>query len=125
MKTGKITHITPKGTYSNGNGVFNKFRINLADGSYYNFLAKGDFKKSVGDEIEFTVTNEDFKSAKLEMSKPAFQQGGYSKPQARSTNESILRQVAFKGAIELAAKGSIQLDEVEEFTNIFNEILNK
>jgi hypothetical protein len=126
MKTGKIKHITPKGTWSNSHGEFNKFRIDLADGTYYNFLAKGNFTKSENDEISFTVTNEEFKTAKLEMPKPTFQtKPSYNTSTTRSTNESILRQVAFKGAIELAAKGSIQLDEVEEFTNIFNEILNK
>lgn len=126
MKTGKIKYITPKGVWSNSHGEFNKFRIDLADGNYYNFLAKGEFNKSVGDEIEFTVTNEEFKTAKLETPKPNFaSKSNYNAAQARSTNESILRQVAFKGAIELAAKGTIQLDEVEEFTNIFNSILNK
>jgi hypothetical protein len=126
MKTGKIKYVTPKGVWSNAHGEFNKFRIDLADGSYYNFLAKGEFNKSVGDEIEFTVTNEEFKTAKLEVPKPTYQaKPSFNASQTRSTNESILRQVAFKGAIELAAKGTIQLDEVEEFTNIFNSILNK
>jgi hypothetical protein len=116
MKTGKIKYVTPKGVWSNAHGEFNKFRIDLADGSYYNFLAKGEFNKSVGDEIEFTVTNEEFKTAKLEVPKPTYQaKPSYNASQARSTNESILRQVAFKGAIELAAKGTIHLDEVEEF----------
>ena len=47
MKTGKIKYVTPKGVWSNAHGEFNKFRIDLADGSYYNFLAKGEFNKSV------------------------------------------------------------------------------
>jgi hypothetical protein len=39
------------------------------------------------------------------------------------THSSILRQVAFKGAIELASSGKINIQEIEEFTNTFNQIL--
>jgi hypothetical protein len=39
------------------------------------------------------------------------------------THNSILRQVAFKGAIELASSGKINIQEIEEFTNTFNQIL--
>jgi len=48
-------------------------------------------------------------------------------PQKRlDTGQSILLQVAYKGAIELACNGQIKLDEIKQFTiEHFKEILNK
>ena len=48
-------------------------------------------------------------------------------PQRRlDTGQSILLQVAYKGAIELACHGQIKLDEIKQFTiEHFKEILNK
>ena len=46
---GKITHINPRGEYSNASGVFNKYQVRFDDGKEYQFLAKGDFKKSIGE----------------------------------------------------------------------------
>ena len=48
-------------------------------------------------------------------------------PQRRlDTGQSILLQVAYKGAIELACNGQIKLDEIKQFTiEHFKEILNK
>tara|TARA_R100000951_G_C2629255_1_gene177114 strand:- start:162 stop:608 length:447 start_codon:yes stop_codon:yes gene_type:complete len=42
------------------------------------------------------------------------------------TGQSILLQVAYKGAIELACHGQIKLDEIKQFTiDHFKDILNK
>ena len=57
---GKITHINPRGEYQNASGVFNKYQVRFDDGKEYQFLAKGDFKKSVGDKVEYKVTNEEY-----------------------------------------------------------------
>lgn len=61
----KITQIEPKGTYTNASGTFNKYQVYLANGNNYQFLAKGDFKKQVGQEIDYEVTNEQYNTAKL------------------------------------------------------------
>ena len=61
----KITQIEPKGTYTNASGTFNKYQVYLANGNNYQFLAKGEFKKQVGDLIDFEVTNEQYNTAKL------------------------------------------------------------
>ena len=45
------------------------------------------------------------------------------KPRDNDINNTIRYQVAFKGAIELAASGKIKLDEIEDFTNQFNNLL--
>lgn len=119
----KITHIQPKGTWSNTSGTFNKYQVSLANGNSYSFLAKGEFKKKVGEEIEYEITNKEYNTAKIVYPKP---QNSYT-PQNNSkpldTHNSILRQVAFKGAIELASSGKINIQEIEEFTNTFNQIL--
>jgi hypothetical protein len=117
MKTSTVKHIDNNGVFTNSYGQFQKYQVTMADGIRYGFLSKADFPKKVGDEIQFEVTNAEYNTAKLVKPQQEFKKD-------RSTNESILRQVAFKGAIELAGKGVIKLDEIEKFTNDFNTLLS-
>jgi hypothetical protein len=110
----KITEVRPKGTAQLKHGTFTKSEVFLANGNSYTFLSKGDFKKKVGDVIDYEVTNEEYGTAKL-----VYNQDKSS----NDINDRIRFQVAFKGAIELAASGKIKLDEVEQFTNQFNDLL--
>jgi hypothetical protein len=110
----KITEVRPKGTAQLKHGTFTKSEVFLANGNSYTFLSKGDFKKKVGDVIDYEVTNEEYGTAKLVYNQ--------DKP-SNDINDRIRFQVAFKGAIELAASGKIKLDEVEQFTNQFNDLL--
>ncbi len=119
----KVTFIDPKGTWSNGKTTYNKYQVSLANGNSYNFLAIGEFKKKVGDEIEYEVKDEKYMNAKLIQPKPQFNHN-YSN-RSDDTHQSILRQVAFKGAIELCSNGKIKLDEVSDFTNEFYNLINK
>lgn len=91
----KITQIEPKGTYTNASGTFNKYQVYLANGNNYQFLAKGDFKKNVGDTIDFEITNEQYNTAKLIYNKPM--QSGQSKDQ------QIIRQSMVKAAADFHA----------------------
>ena len=81
------------------------------------------FSFEVGDTINYEVTNEKVKSA-VARGKADF---GYQKPMSakeiEKRNDSIIRQVAFKGAIELASKGLINVGDIKEFTDEFNNIL--
>tara|TARA_Y100000401_G_C8284303_1_gene205199 strand:+ start:354 stop:713 length:360 start_codon:yes stop_codon:yes gene_type:complete len=92
----KITQIEPKGTYTNASGTFNKYQVYLANGNNYQFLAKGDFKKNVGDTIDFEITNEQYNTAKLIYNKPI---------QAPSANREqiIVRQSMVKAAADFHA----------------------
>ena len=119
----KVTFIEPKGTWSNGKTTYNKYQVSLANGNSYNFLAIGEFKKKVGDEIEYEVKDEKYMNAKLIQPKPQITPN-YSN-RSDDTHQSILRQVAFKGAIELCSNGKIKLDEVSDFTNEFYNLINK
>jgi len=97
MPQSRITQIEPKGTYTNASGTFNKYQIYLANGNNYQFLAKGEFKKNVGDDIEFEVTNEQYKTAKLVYSQPqAYKASG-------SKDQQIIRQSMVKAAADFHA----------------------
>jgi len=93
----RITQIEPKGTYTNASGTFNKYQVYLANGQNYQFLAKGEFKKNVGDDIDFEVTNEQYKTAKLVYSQPQPYKASGSKDQ------QIIRQSMVKAAADFHA----------------------
>ena len=64
-----------------------------AKGKEFQFLAKGEFKKSVGDLVDYKVTNEEYKTAKLEYN-PLPTVNNTSKDQL------IIRQSMVKAACE-------------------------
>ena len=90
----KITQIEPKGTYSNASGTFNKYQVYLANGNNYQFLAKGEFKKNVGDTIDFEITNEQYNTAKLIYNKPIL---------SANREHIIVRQSMVKAAADFHA----------------------
>ena len=50
------------------NGLWNgltKYKVTFKNGKQYTFFAKGDFKFSVGSEIKYEVTNEEYKNARV------------------------------------------------------------
>lgn len=50
------------------NGLWNgltKYKVTFTNGKQYTFFAKGDFKFSVGSEIRYEVTNEEYKNARV------------------------------------------------------------
>ena len=44
MKKGKITHISPRGEYTNASGTFYKYQVRFDDGFEFEFVAIGEFK---------------------------------------------------------------------------------
>lgn len=127
---GKIKFIQENGQWSNSSGMFNKYQVTFADDQSYQFLAKGTFKKQVGDEVEYEVTNQQYRTAKLVYTQPqsyqAPTQPTYTSNKPKyDTGQSILRQVSFKGVIELISAGKIALSEAEHYTNEFHNLLNK
>tara|TARA_R110000796_G_scaffold81691_5_gene179768 strand:- start:1344 stop:1784 length:441 start_codon:yes stop_codon:yes gene_type:complete len=65
MKTSTVKTVEAKGTYSNGHNQFNKFQVSFKNGDICNFLAKGEFKKAIGDLCDYEITNEEYNSAKV------------------------------------------------------------
>lgn len=112
-KTGKITSYKPDGTAEIKGMTFNKYVVTFADGQEYKFLAKGEFKKQVGEEVEYKVTNQDYKNATF-----IYEQKQSYTPQttnrAVSTNDSILLQVCYKENMQ--AYGKDHRDFVIKYT---------
>jgi hypothetical protein len=81
--------------------------------------------EQVGDEVEYTLSPKGtvkiaFKGeSKFEDNTP---KPKYSTPKV-NVNDEIRFNVAFKGAIELAAGGVISINEVEEYTLKYDEFL--
>lgn len=120
MKKSKIKFIKQEKSWTSKDGKdFNKVSVTFENGDVYGFStpAPDSFSYGVGDSISYEITSEKYKSAKA-LGKAEFD---YKKPM--STNDSIIRQVAFKGAIELASRGVINIKDIGEFTNEFNNIL--
>ena len=111
-----VVKVTPDGDY---NGT-PKYKVQLSQNGMYTFFGK--FTAKVGSEIEYNVSNPKYKTAKL-----VSVSGSGSAPSKPKydTGQSILRQVAFKGVIELISAGKIDLVETEHYTNEFHNLLNK
>tara|TARA_R100001440_G_scaffold17910_1_gene30076 strand:- start:498 stop:854 length:357 start_codon:yes stop_codon:yes gene_type:complete len=93
---GKIKFIQEKGEWSNSSGTFNKFQVTFDDGQSYQFLGKSKtFKKEIGQEVEYEVTNKQFGTARLV----------YTQPQASGSNKDqlIIRQSMVKAACDFHA----------------------
>ena len=103
MKRGKIQYIDPIGQWND----MDKYKITFADGGQYSFLAKGNFKANIGDEISYEVTNEQYKSAKLVRE---------FRPQNNGSNvnkdQLIVKQTCIKAASELHSHKQISDQEV-------------
>ncbi len=111
-----VVKVTPDGDY---NGT-PKFKVQLQNSGMYTFFGK--FTAQTGSNIEYKVSNPKYKTAKLLSVGGGTQTA--SKPKY-DTGQSILRQVAFKGAIELVSTGKIDIMETEHYTNEFHNLLNK
>lgn len=116
MKTGKITHIEPNGTFESYGSTLTRNKVTLATGETFTFNSKGAFKKNVGDEIEFEVVNAQYGNAKLiyNPNKPAPQQAA----PAQKTNDVqkfIIRQSSVSSAVNFYKDKPSSEDEVLEF----------
>jgi translation elongation factor P/translation initiation factor 5A len=136
MKTGKIKYITPKGKgtpfIDNQTGeqvVFDNYNIGFADGIEYKFKAKGEWKYPVGSEIQFEVSNEQYKTAKgakLIQSQEIPLSSGKTTSRPINTNDSILLQVCFKECMQAYAKDNDQIviPRTKEYFKELKEFLN-
>lgn len=103
MKQGTISSITHEGQWTNKYGTFDKYKVTFEEESNaFYFNAKGDFSKSVGDVVEFQVTDHTHNAAKLHYPKPQEFKPQASGSQQRSadTQTQIVRQSMLKAAID-------------------------
>jgi len=122
MKNGRIKYIDTNGQW---NGM-NKYLVTFADGEAFTFFAKGDFKASVGDEIKYTVSNQQMKNAKLV--RDDYSNKSYSSNSSSNSRDdvqtSIIKQTCIKASSELhAGRGTSDVQSVIEDAEImFNWI---
>ena len=105
--TSRITTITPNGEWSNGQRTFNKYRVTFANGDNLSFLAVGDFKGQVGENLTYQK-NESNQTGKVVRENNYQNQGSYSAPantgsKKEDTQTYIIRQSMIKAAIDYHA----------------------
>jgi len=108
-KQGQIKYIDSAGKWND----MDKFKVTFADGSVYSFLARGNFKANVGEEITYEVTNQQYGSAKLIREfQPQATSGG-------NKDQLIVKQTCIKAAAELHSHKQISDREVLETAQTF------
>jgi hypothetical protein len=124
IRTSTIKAISPIGEW---NGM-DKYLVTMADGVGYTFFwKKGEaFPKNLNEEVQFEVTNEQYKNARF-----AKAYSGYQKPYqpqatpSTSKDDLIVRQTVIKAAAELHARsGNIDL-VLQDAENMYNWINRK
>lgn len=130
VRTSTIRAISPIGQW---NGM-DKFLVTMADGVGYTFFYKQgeEFPKKLNEEVEFEVTNEQYKNARFAKTQTSYQkpyQKSYQPQSTPSTNKDdlIVRQTVIKAAAELHARsGNIDLvlQDAENMYNWINRKLN-
>ena len=108
MTTSKITHIEPKGVWSNGQNTFQKYQVTMANGESLQFLAKGEFKRSVGQDITYEK-NEKYGTGKLVREEQTFTPAPQQKEDVQTY---IIRQSMLKAAVDYHAGYQTSIDDV-------------
>lgn len=106
--TSKITHIEPKGVWSNGQNTFQKYQVTMANGESLQFLAKGEFKRSVGQDITYEK-NEKYGTGKLVRDEQTFTPAPQQKEDVQTY---IIRQSMLKAAVDYHAGYQTSIDDV-------------
>ena len=130
IKKSKITELNLQNEKFNDMFIFTIVFENGDIGKLYK--KKDKTYEQVGDEVEYTISPKGsvkiaFKGeSKFDNNTPkpdySTSKPNYSTPKI-NVNDEIRFNVAFKGAIELAAGGVIGVDEVEKFTVMYDEFL--
>ena len=115
MKTGKITNVEPSGTFDSYGSTLTRNKVTLATGESYTFNSKGQFKKNVGDEIEFEVVNEQYGNAKLIYNPNRPPQQAAPVQKTNDVQKFIIRQSSVASAVNFYKDKPSSEDEVLEF----------
>lgn len=120
MKTSKVKTIVSVKPYKTENGTTYYHNLELENGDKINIGKKKELQEgwSVTYELVQDADKHEFPKAKPLAPPPPSTTTG-------SKDELILRQVAFKGAIELTSSGKIGLSEIETYTNNFFNLLKQ
>jgi hypothetical protein len=126
IRTSTIRAISPIGEW---NGM-DKYLVMMADGVGYTFFwKKGEsFPKNLNEEVQFEVTNEQYKNARFAKAysgyqKPYQPQATQSTP-STSKDDLIVRQTVIKSSCELNARNG-NIDLVLEHAEIMYNWINR
>jgi len=133
MDKGTVKSINPNSLqreYEYNGIVYKKYTVGFTDGKEYNFSTKKNYNDGflnfiVNDTIDYEVTNEKLKSAKVLYIDSRTYRDDLIGIKKRTQQQDIQLSVSYNGAIRLAAAGIIEVEEVAEFTkNHFESIFN-
>ena len=114
---GKIKFINQQPDVNLAHGTFKKYKVTFDDGKEYSFLAKQEFKKQVGQTIEYEVTNEQYQTAKITYTQP---------PAAVNKDVTISKLACLKAAAEFNASRpqSDRVSVVQDAQHFYNWIIS-
>lgn len=120
-KKGKIVAYEPNGTAEVKGKIFNRSLVTFADGQKWKFLSIGEFKKQIGDEVEYNVINAEYRNASL-----VDNTYNFTHKRPVSTNDSILLQVCYKENMQAFAKENREavINQTHEDFISLKQILN-
>jgi hypothetical protein len=128
IRTSTIRAISPIGEW---NGM-DKYLVTMADGVGYTFFwKKGEsFPKNLNEEVQFEVTNEQYKNARFAKAYQSYDKP-YQKPYqpqqstpSTSKDDLIVRQTVIKSSCELNARNG-NIDLVLEHAEIMYNWINR
>lgn len=135
MKTGRITEIFPSTppTWANpkDGSVFNRYEVRFSNGDQYTFLARGEFKRSVGEDASYEVKSQQHKTAKLvqelnagnnaQFTPKVFNNKGVKDDR---TQQFIIRQSSASTAANFFQQRNADTQEVLEFAREIEQYVN-
>jgi len=112
MKTSKVKFVMPKGEREANGRQYNQYYVGMENGDKKYFLAVGDFKKKVGEPIEYELIGD----YRARLSQPK---------KADDVQTYIIRQSMLKAAIDFHAKNDVDEDTVIETARQFVNYVNQ
>jgi len=111
MKTSKVKFVVPKPDREVDGRMMKNYYVGMENGDKKYFLATGDFKRKVGEPIDYELIG-DYR-ARL------------SQPKEHNVQIHIIRQSMLKAAVDFHAKNDVDEDTVIETARLFVNYVNK
>jgi len=122
-KSSKITNVVGAGTWDGQYGTMYRFEVEMENGDAGQVLTKKEQQETyvIGDTINYEFIDGKFPRIKRLFDNPL---NNTPSPKANNVNQDIIvRQVAFKGAVEFVCSQGGDLNKVLNYTDIFNKFI--
>jgi hypothetical protein len=125
-KTSKVTRATANGTWNSNYGMLYRFEVEFENGDVGEYLSKKAEQTmfKVGESMMYTLDGKEYNGKMFYKIKPIPQQPPTAFPakvKDPETDKRITRMSVLKVAGDLAINGSIQLQEVLAYAQIFEQ----